>query len=76
MQTTTTIKREMAPALGEMEKELAGIEEKVVLGYTLADAMREGSKVTTQAYGWGGGMAACALTSAATAATARGYGGK
>lgn len=68
-----TLTREMAPALSEMEKELAKIEERVVTGYTLADAMREGSKVTTQSYNWGGGTQACALTAAAIAATTRGY---
>ena len=68
-----TLTREFAPALTEMEKELAKIEERVVTGYTLADAMREGSTVTTQAHNWGGQTEACALSAAAIAATARGY---
>lgn len=68
-----TLTREFAPALSEMETELAKIEERVVTGYTLADAMREGSTVTNQAMNWGGQKEACALSAAAIAATARGY---
>jgi hypothetical protein len=52
---------------------LSEIEEKVVTGYTLADAIREGSTVTAQEFGWGAGDKACALSAAAVAATARGY---
>lgn len=66
-------KEKFAPIVEEMSKEFAEIEEKVVLGYTLADAIREGSKYSTQANGWGAGTEACALSAAACAATARGY---
>jgi hypothetical protein len=40
---------------------------------TLADAIREGSLVTTQEHGWGSGENACALSAARLAARARGY---
>lgn len=54
--------------------ELAAIETKVLTGYTLADAIREGASVTNQAHGtFGSEGKACALTAAALAATARGY---
>lgn len=46
---------------------------KVATEYTLADAIREGCKVSNQAVGWGNGENACALTSAVIAAKARGY---
>ena len=45
----------------------------VLTSYTLADAMREGSRVSKQYAGWGGGEYACALSAAAIAAKARGY---
>ncbi len=45
----------------------------VATSYTLADAIREGAKATEQAYNWGDGDNACALTAAALAAKARGY---
>ncbi|AXH49240.1 hypothetical protein HWB76_gp162 [Streptomyces phage Blueeyedbeauty] len=63
--------------IDEKAKELqATIDEigmSVYTGYTLADAIREGSSVSTQEYGWGNGETACALTSAVIAAKARGY---
>lgn len=68
-----TVTETFAPAVDHLKETLAAIEEKVVMGYTLADAMREGSTVTTQEYGWGGDESACALSAAAIAATARGY---
>ena len=53
---------------------LAEIDMKVATqGYTLADAIREGSTVTKQEYGWGNGDTACAMSAAVIAATARGY---
>jgi hypothetical protein len=53
---------------------LAAIEEKVVTGYTLADAIREGASVTDKAEcSYGSEGRACALTAAALAAQARGY---
>lgn len=57
----------------ELKEILSGIELKVLTGYTLADAIRDGSKVSEQAYNWGDGYSACALTSAVIGATARGY---
>lgn len=53
---------------------LAEIDMRVRTGYTLADAMREGSTVSKQEIGgWGEGDTACALTAATIAAKARGY---
>jgi hypothetical protein len=59
--------------IDQLKQELAGIEETVMMRpLTLADVMREGSKITTQAYGWGDGENACALHAAAISASARG----
>lgn len=44
---------------------LTEIEEKVVTGVHLADLMRRGSQRTQQAYGWGEGGEACALSASA-----------
>lgn len=53
---------------------LAEIDMRVMTGYTLADAIREGSTVSEQEVGgWGDGETACALTAATIAAKARGY---
>lgn len=53
---------------------LAEIDMRVMTGYTLADAIREGSTVSEQEVGgWGDGDTACALTAATIAAKARGY---
>lgn len=42
--------------------------------YRLSDAIREGSKVSDQAYSWvGENDSMCALSAAVTAAKARGY---
>jgi len=57
----------------ELQKTIDEIGMSVYTGYTLADAIREGSTVSTQEYGWGDGATACALTSAVIAAKARGY---
>lgn len=43
------------------------------LNYRLSDAIREGSRVSRQEYGWGNGDTACALHAAVVAAKARGY---
>ena len=65
---------EFAPATEALRAELAEIEEKVVTGFTLADAMREGSSVTDQARNtYGYGHQACAMSAAAISAKARGY---
>lgn len=58
--------------IDQLRKDLAIIEEEVVTGYTLADAMREGCTVTEQARNWGNGDNACALSAAYIAAKARG----
>lgn len=57
----------------ELKAMLRGIELDVTTSYTLADAIREGSKVTSQACGWGDGESACALTAAVLAAKSRGF---
>jgi hypothetical protein len=45
-----------------------------LIGITLADAIREGSKETAQAYGWGDGVEnACALTAAGIVVRNKGY---
>lgn len=45
------------------------------IGITLADAMREGSKETAQAYNWGDGIeTACALTAAGIVIKRKGFG--
>jgi hypothetical protein len=56
-----------------LQKELAIVEMDVLTNYTLADAIREGSTVTSQAHGWGDGNTACTLSAAYLAARARGY---
>ena len=58
----------------EIAEELNAIEIDVLGNYRLSDAIREGAKYTKQANGWGDGKeSACALTSAFTAAKARGF---
>jgi hypothetical protein len=57
----------------ELRSVLGEIEMNVLTNYTLADAIREGSTVTTQAYTWGDGDNACALSAAVLAAKARGF---
>lgn len=58
----------------KLKAALAEIEEKVVTGYTLADAIREGAGVTDQARGtWIRGEQSCALGAGWIAAKARGY---
>ena len=69
MSTDTTVH----PAIEALKAELALIEEKVVTGFTLADAIRLGSTVTDkQENGWVEGMNACALGAAYIAAQAHG----
>ncbi len=62
-----------AAELNEQLKSELGEIELRTMEYTLADAIREGSSVTTQAYNWGNGETACALSAAAIAARARGF---
>lgn len=57
----------------ELAKTIDEIGMSVYTGYTLADAIREGSMVSTQEYGWGNGATACALTAAVIGAKSRGY---
>jgi hypothetical protein len=57
----------------ELESTINEIGMSVLTGYTLADAIREGSSVSEQSYDWGNGATACALTAAVIAAKARGY---
>ena len=53
--------------------DIDNIEMRVLTSYTLADAIREGSKHTNQAFDWGRGLTACALSAGYLAAKARGY---
>ena len=57
----------------ELQDTINEIGMSVLTGYTLADAIRDGSKVSTQEYGWGNGETACALTAAVIGAKSRGY---
>jgi hypothetical protein len=62
------------PAIERIREQLAGIELDVLTSYTLADAIREGSSVTSQKVGgWVEGESACALGAGYLAAKARGY---
>jgi hypothetical protein len=69
----------MSTKTDEKVEELKGIidatevKELERLNYRLSDAIREGSSVSEQAYGWGNGERACALHAAVIAAKARGY---
>lgn len=68
---TTAFDTKVAELSDQLKAELGDID--LAAGkYTLADAIREGSKVTTQAYNWGSGDSACALSAAAVGARARG----
>lgn len=59
--------------VGELQEMLSDIELDVLTSYTLADAIREGCKVSDQAYSWGDGDNICSLSAAAVAAKSRGY---
>jgi hypothetical protein len=66
------------PALDDLilKKELGAIELKVLAGYTLSDAIRDGAQCTDKSTGSFMGPeheGACALTAAYIAARARGY---
>lgn len=74
MTVVDTTAPEVAPPLERLRDELALIEEKVVTGYTLADAIREGASVTEQTTGrYVAGNSACAFGAAWLAAKARGF---
>jgi len=66
--------KEKADELTEvLKQELGGIELDVLSNYTLADAIREGCKVSSQERNWGDGDNACAISAIMIAAEARGY---
>ena len=56
-----------------LKSELGEIELGVIGNYTLADAIREGCKVTVKEEGWGNGGTPCAMRAAGIAATNRGF---
>lgn len=63
-----------AEELTELRKELGQIELDVLTKFTLADAIREGSLITTKAEGWGDvEQTACAMSAAVIAARSHGY---
>ena len=72
---TTTTEPSIRPMRTEQDviDALRVTELEALTSYTLADAMREGSTVTAQAFNWGQGGQACALSAARLAARARGY---
>lgn len=70
MSTTTRTQDEVVEAL---RADLAGIEEEVTLGVSVADLIRRGASETVQADGWGSGETACALSAAGLAAKALGF---
>jgi hypothetical protein len=74
---TTDIREKKAKELVELDEEtkttLGNIElDLLTKPYSLADAIRDGIKVTNKARGWGNGESACALTAASIAAKAKG----
>lgn len=69
---TTKFDDKVAELSDQLKAELGDIDLKAEK-YTLADAIREGSRVTTQAFNWGNGNSACALSAAAVGARARGH---
>lgn len=65
---------EKALELSEKLKAELGEIELNTMQYTLADAIRDGSKVSKHNQsGWGDGETACALTAAVIGAKGRGY---
>lgn len=68
-----TVAPDIAP-VERLKQVLGDIEVKVLTGYTLADAIREGASVTEPTSGaWIAGDRACALGAGWVAAKARGY---
>lgn len=63
----------VSPAEQSVLDTLRATELEALTSYTLADAIRDGSGVTSQEYGWGAGENACALSAARLSARARGY---
>ncbi len=73
LETSNTV-IENHPAIDKLKQDLGEIELTVTTGYTLADAIREGSSVTDQAHGaFRQGDNVCALSAGLIAAKARGY---
>lgn len=70
---TATMTQQFAPSVERLKAELGEIEMDVLTKFTLADAIREGSTVSNQAYDWGYGDNACALSAACISGAARGY---
>lgn len=71
--TTELVERETIvnhPAVDKIRGMIDELGDKVQT-YSLADAIREGSHVTTQAYNFGDDESACAMTAAALAVEAR-----
>lgn len=74
MKTAFDQKVEQIKLDDETQKMLADIELGVLTNFTLADAIRGGSKFTKQAHGWGDQQnSACALSAAAQYASSLGY---
>lgn len=74
MNGTEAHEQAVLPQVERLTEDLGAIELGVLTeGYTLADAIREGSQVSAQAHNWGDGDSACALTAAFVAAKSRGY---
>lgn len=73
--TTATPDTDVAPITEHPAiAQLRAIELEVITGYTLADAIREGSSVTSQKIGgWVDTNSSCAIGAAYLAARARGY---
>lgn len=73
--TTTTTPAEVEhPAIAALRQQIDVIGLGVLTGYTLADAMREGSTVTGQKVGgWVDSDNACGIGAAYLAAKARGF---
>lgn len=65
-----TIEEVFTEPLAKMQESIQDIP---VATYTLADAILDGSNFTEQAFNWGGGEKACALSAAAIAAKAHGF---
>lgn len=62
------------PAIDRLKQQIDEVGLRVLTGYTLADAIREGCGVTEKSEGaWGNEGNACALSTAFIAARARGY---
>ena len=73
MSTQTPVERLRERFAQELADDINAIGLDVATSYTLADAIREGSTVTTQPVGWGEGDRACAMSAGVIAARARGY---